>query len=192
MKILLRGTIRGDDLRSGYYKEISDAIEKLGYTLMDHYMTTFSQHDHYANLEKGGHKNYEDFYTKEIEFLKSSDINVLECSNASLGIGYLVNKSIEFNKPTVILFRDGHTPYLLAGISDDKVILKKVKDGSVLSSLKVALEEAKQVADKRFNFFISPQLLSYLEEVSKQQWITKSTFIRGLIRDHMKKHKNGA
>ena len=117
---------------------------------------------------------------------------MLECSNASLGIGYLVNKSIEFNKPTVILFRDGHTPYLLAGISDDKVILKKVKDGSVLSSLKVALEEAKQVADKRFNFFISPQLLSYLEEVSKQQGITKSTFIRGLIRDHMKKHKNGA
>ena len=52
VKILLRGTIRGDDLRSGYYKEISDAIEKLGYTLMDHYMTTFSQHDHYANLEK--------------------------------------------------------------------------------------------------------------------------------------------
>lgn len=190
MKILLRGTIRGDDLRTGYYKELSDAIEKLGYSLMDHYMTEYSQHDHYANLEKGGRKTYEDFYAKEIEYLKSSDVNVLECSNASLGVGYLVNKSIEFNKPTVILFRDGHTPYLLAGISDDKVILKKVKDGSVLPSLKDALEEAKDVADKRFNFFISPQLLSYLEEVSKQQGITKSTFIRGLIRDHMKKRKN--
>jgi len=51
------------------------------------------------------------------------------------------------------------------------------------------IEDAKHSADKRFNFFISPSLLSYLEEESKKFDMTKSAFIRRLILEHKKKGK---
>jgi predicted DNA-binding protein len=52
-----------------------------------------------------------------------------------------------------------------------------------------AVEKAQSLADKRFNFFISPSLLSYLNKASKEEGVTKSTFIRNLINDYKRKLK---
>lgn len=187
MKVFFRASIRGRQVHDTYYKKISDAVENLGYSLVDKYLLQHSIESHYAKLEEGGARAYENFYDKEIAGIKTADICLFECSFPSLGTGLQIEKALEFNKPTIVLYLERHMPHFLAGIQDEKLLLKRVKDDTLDQVLAQAFNEAKQVADKRFNFFISPQLLSYLDKTSKTQGITKSTFIRSLILDHMRK-----
>jgi predicted DNA binding CopG/RHH family protein len=52
-----------------------------------------------------------------------------------------------------------------------------------------ALEQSREKRDKRFNFFISPKLLEFLEQSSNSEGITKSKLIRNLIVEHMRENK---
>jgi predicted DNA binding CopG/RHH family protein len=52
------------------------------------------------------------------------------------------------------------------------------------------LDHAREKRDKRFNFFISPKLLEFLEKTSNGDGITKSKYIRNLIVEHMRQNKN--
>jgi hypothetical protein len=173
-----------------YYSKIYAAIEKLQYKLIDKYLIEQDVDEHYKRFEDKSGKYYHEFYDRTIENIKSADINVFECSFPSLGIGYQVEKSLQLNKPTIVLYKEGQAPHFLLGIDEDKLILKVISDGADVSkTLESAVNEARHQADKRFNFFISPSLLTYLEKISKKNNITKSTFIRNLILDHKKKNE---
>ncbi len=183
MKVFFRAPVRSKSIHNTYYKKIYDILEKSGYHLIDKYLLESSTKQHYSKLEEGGE---EDFYNETIKNLKHSDINLFDSSSPSLGIGYQIEKSLEFNKPTVVLYLQDKTPHLFAGIKDEKLILCKVSFNSLEKVLTKALIEAQHASDKRFNFFIRPSLLTYLESASKKEGITKSTFIRNLILDHMR------
>lgn len=171
-----------------YYKKIYASIEKLGYKLVDKYLVEHDASEHYKHFEEKNGEFYHTFYEKTISNIKAADINVFECSFPSLGLGYQVEKSLQLNKPTVILYQKGHTPHFLLGIDEDKLVLKVVNMDNITGSLESAVKEACDKADKRFNFFISPSLLTYLEKASKTNGITKSTFIRNLILEHKRKN----
>jgi hypothetical protein len=53
--------------------------------------------------------------------------------------------------------------------------------------LKGALERAKEQSDIRFNFFVTPQILSYLSWLSGRKRIPRAVFLRTLIEREMKK-----
>ncbi len=188
MKVYFTAATKGTNIYKDYYKEVVKTIGELGYKNLDETIIQENTEGHYKKLEKGGQNVYEDLYDKEISLLKGADINVFECSMPSLGIGSEVQKSLEFNKPTIVLYLENKIPHFLVGIKDEKLILTEIKDKKDLKkTLEKAFEEAKTRADKRFNFFISPKLLAYLEKISKEEGITKSKFIRNLILDHMRR-----
>jgi hypothetical protein len=190
MKVFFNASIRGKEIHAGYYKKIYDAIESLGYTLLDRYLLDNTAETHYQRLEAGGEEEYTRLYDYIMDSLRVADINIFECSLPSLGTGYQVEKSLQFNKPTIVLYLNDHIPHFLAGVKDEKLVLKSVNEKNIKDVLSSALNEARQRADKRFNFFISPKLLEYLEQVSKDEGITKSKFIRNLIVEHMRKSSN--
>jgi len=51
------------------------------------------------------------------------------------------------------------------------------------------LEEAKRRMDVRFNFFVSPKILAYLDWVAQKRMVPRSVFLRNLIEKEMKKDK---
>ena len=180
--------MRGKVTSEEYFKKIYDAIEKLGYTLLDKYLLKNSMADHYKRFEERGDEYYHEFYEKTISYIKQADINIFECSSPSLGLGYQIEKSLQFNKPTIVLYLEGHVPHFLVGVDEDKLVIKVINEKNLLETLTSAINEARNKADKRFNFFISPALLTYLENESRNQNITKSTFIRSLILEHKRKN----
>ena len=190
MKIYFTAPIKGVELIENHIKEIYETIKKLGYIQIDDIVNRLNQgDDFYEKLDKGG-KNTHSFYFEEtITKIKSSDINIFECSIPSLGVGFQVVKSLDYNKPTIVLYQKDNLPHFLAGTQNDKFFLREYTSKNLVNVVTNTIEEAKHAADKRFNFFISPSLLSYLEEESKKFDMTKSAFIRKLIIEHKKKSR---
>lgn len=53
-----------------------------------------------------------------------------------------------------------------------------------------AVEDAMKHADVRFNFFVSPKILAYLDWVAQKRMIPRSVYLRNLIEKEMKKNKD--
>jgi predicted DNA binding CopG/RHH family protein len=64
-----------------------------------------------------------------------------------------------------------------------------MKKWHIKKTLRELLENAREKRDKRFNFFISPKLLEFLENTSNTEGVTKSKYIRNLIVEHMRENK---
>lgn len=166
---------------------IYDEIIKLGYTHVNDETKTHDVRSILTNKEKPFSKEQ---YSKHVELLinniRSADICVFDVTHQSLGVGYLVEKSLQSFKPTVILYYKDHIPYIFTYVQDEKLIVQNYDDNNLKKSLKKTLDQAREKRDKRFNFFLSPKLLNYLESVSTDQGVTKSKILRDLIVEHMR------
>lgn len=188
MKIYFAASHRGTKSYRDNYLAIHQTIEELGYSHTDTSLKNIKSSEFYTALDSGGHKAYEDLYKEKIDHIKSSDVCVFECSFPSLSIGYQIDKSLEYNKPTIILYVKDQLPYFLKGMENDKLIISTYSlSPTFKNELKKILDSAKQIVDKRFNFFITPMLLNYLNSVSNTLGITKSTHIRNLITEDMRR-----
>lgn len=188
MKIFFTASQRGKKQFGSQYKRIQDYILSKKFTLLDDDIVSEDTSQFYKALEFGNHKVQVDFYHKKVNTIQKADICIFEVSTHSLSVGFVIQKALEFNKPTIILYRKDCLPHFLAGIDNDKVILKEYEDKALEKKLEESLKEALELREKRFNFFISPALLTYLEMASKKEDVTKSTFIRNLILAHKKKN----
>lgn len=188
MKIFFTASLRGGQDFTKYYKEIYDLIEELGHTNLDHEIFSLTSKDYYDLIEKEGRKAYVDLYKRKVKNIQEADLCIFEASLHSSSIGFEIHKALELNTPTLVLYYDDNIPHFLLGADDEKLIVKSYTDKNIKEVLQEAIEELQEVRDKRFNFFISPRLLTYLETTSKKFGITKSTFIRNLLNEHMKKN----
>jgi len=191
MKVYFTASQRGKKYFKNYYIRIFKTIEKLGYQNINDDVLSISYKKFYRNLELGGPQKHIELYKQKISNIRQADICVFECSLHSLSIGFIIEKALDANKPTIVLYFNENVPYFLTGIQDKKLIIKNYNDKNLDKVLKESLQQAKQFRDKRFNFFLNPRLLNYLSKESKRLRITKSTFIRNLIIDyknHSKKH----
>lgn len=189
MKVFITASTRGKIKFKENYKRIYDYVEKLGHKNLNDFIIRDDPKDFYDNLQKEGVKKYAEIFGEAIGKLRESDVNIFECSEQSFSIGYLVQKSIEMNKPTVVLYEDRYQPsYFLLGSEDEKLIIKSYNQDNIEKILEKSLQDATSVADKRFNFFITPSMISFLNQAAREQGITKSTLIRNLILEHRKKN----
>lgn len=186
MKVFFTASQRGKNEFGKRYSEIIEEIKRLGFQILQDDISEISPSKLYEQLGEGSHKANVEFYKKKLDRIQEADVNVFECSAHSLSIGFIIEKSLEANKPTVVLYYKDLVPFFLTGNQDEKLILKNYNEKNLKKTLNECLSLAKERRDKRFNFFISPKLLDYLEKTSKSLGITKSKFIRNLILEHMK------
>src|SRR3989338_396003 len=160
MKIFCVASKRGKARFLGDYRRIYKHLEKLGHKPLDDWIikdVDKNDKDDYSADKKESLKRYEQVFDDALAKLREADVNLFECSEQSFTVGYLVQKSLELNKPTVVLYEEIYQPsYFLLGSQDEKLIKKSYKDDTLEIELEKALDEAMNVADKRFNFFISP------------------------------------
>lgn len=188
MRIYFTAPIKRVEVFKDKIKAIQKTIINLGYKNLDDIASRLDDASFYEKLDKGGNKAHEDFYNQTITFVKTADVNVFECSVPSLGVGYQVEKSLAFSKPTIVLYYNNYIPHFLKGTQHDKLFVQQYNDTNLSSVLKTTIETARSAADKRFNFFISPSQLTYINEEARKLGLTKSSFIRQLILEHKRKH----
>jgi hypothetical protein len=143
----------------------------------------------YASFEnklKEGRSAYVAWYQKKINGINLSDICVFETSIHSIGVGFLIQKALDQSKPVIVLYYKKNIPYFLSGVEDDKLLSVSYDETNYKRVLKKSLDQAREKRDKRFNFFLSPKLLQYIDDASKERGITKSKLLRDMIVNHMR------
>ena len=190
MKVFFTASQRGKKQFGKYYKIIFDYLNDLSYHHVDDIIVRMNSDAFYKNLEKKGLLGDRELYDKNMKAIKMADIIIFECSVHSSSIGFMIQKALELNKPVIALYMGNHLPYFLGGIKEEKFVLAEYNKDNLKQVLKKLLNQTKVLVDTRFNFFINPRLLEYLQKTSKELGITKSSFIRNLILQHMKQNKS--
>src|SRR3990167_8292442 len=186
MKVFLISTPIGEKKLGDLFQKLYDELGHMGYKHVSNYITTHHSKDFVIQMEKGKEEQKK-FYNEMIDSINKADICIFEASTPSFGVGYLIQHSISISKPTIVLFHKEFKSYLIPGIDDEKLIVKTYDESNYKRVLKSAIAQAREKRDKRFKFFLSPKLLSYLEDVSNEQGVTKSKILRDLIVEHMRK-----
>ncbi len=187
MKIYFSGSRLFSDKFEDVYSVVREIINQEGYTLVDR--TEGGVPGDVYKIDSSERKKR---YVSFIKALDACDISVFEASYPStLHIGHEITLAIEKGRPVVVLYSDGDEkePVLFRGINSDKLIWVKYNSKNLKTVLTNALEEAKKMQDVRFNFFVSPKILEYLDFVAKKRMIPRSVFLRDLIEKEMKKDK---
>jgi hypothetical protein len=168
MKVFFSASPNQEKSWQQYYNKIAEEIELLGAELLE------------DNCQKS--------VSQKIKLIQKADICVFESSTPSFTIGFLIAKSLELNKPTIVLYFKETASFFLDGVTNEKLITKKYQSLSDIEKVvKQAFQKAQKLRDRRFNFFITPDLLNYLEETSRKMNLTKAMLIRNLIIEHRKK-----
>jgi hypothetical protein len=131
-----------------------------------------------------------DYYKKVLKWLDKSDLAVVEASFPStLSIGHEITLAMEKNKPVIVLYKEDCEPGFMLGLQDERVMWVKYNENNLDEVLTSAIDEAKKRTDVRFNFFVSPKILAYLDWIAQKKMIPRSVFLRHLIEREMKKDK---
>jgi len=126
-------------------------------------------------------------YEYLIKCLKKAEIVVTEVSGHSMSAGYLISQALDMNKPVVALYTADSKPVFIAGINNKKFFLVEYDKENIEKVLKKTFKEVSSLIDVRFNFFVSPKILTYLDWVGQKRMVPKSVFLRNLIEKEMKK-----
>ncbi|OGK38773.1 hypothetical protein A3F03_04115 [Candidatus Roizmanbacteria bacterium RIFCSPHIGHO2_12_FULL_41_11] len=187
MKVFFQATFKENDEYINLYQKIYEELAHEGYQHVDNDVVATGQKELYQSLNKGDVKTNIALYERKTHAIQNADICIFEATTAGLGLGFLIEKALGLSKPTIVLYLHNVPPVLLTGVQSEKLILKSYDEKNLKRVLKEALSSARERRDKRFNFFLSPKLLDYLEETSKKEDVTKSKLIRDMIVEHMRK-----
>ena len=185
MKIYFVASISGRNKYLPQYETIVKALQKLGHSVTED--TLRPSHDEVYGLSD---TEKVDFYKQVLKWIANNDIVVAETSHPSLGVGHEISVALERGKPVIVLYTEGHAPHFLEGLETDKLIIEKYTPDNVEKILANAIDFAISQADTRFNFFISPKQVSYLDYIAKTKKIPRSVYLRNLI--EMDREKNSS
>ena len=136
--------------------------------------------------EKAKKENYDE----TLKSINKADVVIMEISGHSMSMGYILSKALEINKPVIAMYREEMQPIFIAGIGDPKLILAKYTETNIEKVIWESLKKARGLIDVRFNFCVSPKILTYLDWVGQKRMIPKSVFLRNLIEREMKKDRD--
>lgn len=163
------------------YKSIRD---------LDHILTDDTiekiEEDEFNNWDSDQRQAY---FKKTMKAIKDCDVAIFEASFPSLSAGYLIGQALRANKPCIVLFTSSNKPYILDGAQNDKILLLPYTLDNLKKELENALSYAKEQNDVRFNFFISPSILQYLDWIANNRNIPRSVYLRNLIESDMKNNE---
>lgn len=132
-------------------------------------------------------------YEEMVKLIDKCDFSVFEATFPStIHVGHEITLAIEKGKPVIVLYKEeqGKEPSLFRGIRSDKIIWVSYTRQNLTDRLSEAVMKAKEIQDVRFNFFVSPKILTYLSWIAQKRKIPRSVFLRDLIEREMKKDKD--
>lgn len=184
MKVHFIGDLSGnkDD-----YKKIVAIVKKHG----DELVTDHSIVRTLKDVETETPEDAELYAKKMSQWLKQADVVVVETTIPLLGSGYEIAVALQLGKPVIALYRpDGkNTPHVLKGLESDKLQVIGYNDKNLDEALELALSYATEQVDTRFNFFVSPSIVNYLDWVSKKKKLPRAVYLRRLIEEDMRSDK---
>ncbi len=141
------------------------------------------------DLSKESIETKKENYLDIIKCIKKADIVVMEISGHSVSMGFILSKAMEENKPVIAMYTSDMDPVFVKGIVNSKLIMAEYDKNNLEQVISDSINKAKCLVDMRFNFFVSPKILNYLDWIAQKRMIPKSVFLRNLIEREMKKDR---
>ena len=118
---------------------------------------------------------------------KLADLIIVETSKQSIGIGQEIALSLTLNKPVVALYHQKYKrPHILQDEGKNSLLIAEYNGENLPRVIDKILHYANKQQDSRFNFFINPKLLAYLDLIARSKRLPRAVFLRKLIEDRMK------
>ncbi len=177
MKIYFTAAIYQKPQFGAYYDRIVAVLEKAG--TVQHKHITDKTLDMVMTQSAADNLAY---YRQANRWISSADLVVVEASFPStINIGHEITLAFDKGKPVIVLYKVGHDSIFLHGINSERLILAEYTDDTLEQVLNDSITFARDTADTRFNFFISPRHIAYLDWVAKVKKIPRSVYLRRLI-----------
>lgn len=187
MKIFFISSPRSVNKEPELYKKINSHLSKdnkmLGNLVLDWGKGNVNDFYNKSHPDRISH------YKKTMENIQKADLVIVELSEHSMSMGYIVNRALDMSKPVIALYKKDCEPYFFSGIEDSKLLIVEYEEDNCLEIIDKAIEKTKNLIDVRFNFFVNPRILAYLDWVAQKRMIPRSVFLRNLIEHEMKKDK---
>lgn len=182
MKVHFNGPLDGN---KEVYARIDKKIEALGYSLV----TRHAIERDIKDVETETEAESELAAKKISSWIKKADIVVFEASRPDVSLGFEIASALNMSKPVIVLYhKSGQVPHGLKGIHNDKLQLICYDDQTLEEMLEYSLEYAEESSDIRFNFFIPPRIVQYLDYIAREKKIPRSVYLRTLIEEDMEKN----
>ena len=152
MKVFFQASHIQREKYEQYYHRIYKALKSGNYVVLSDEVISVSEKKYYLQVEEGNKKVLQKLYEDDIHKIEDADINIFEVSVPSIGIGYLIEHSLQANKPTIVLYLEGNPVYFLLGSDNERLIVSSYNDKSLESMINNSLILAREARDKRFNF----------------------------------------
>jgi len=114
MKIYFAGSISGGRNDQSIYLQIINFLKTKGNVLTEHIAN--------SNLSSYGEQNItvEEIYTRDVNWIRESDVLIAEVTQISLGVGYELGFAESLGKKIICLYREQEGRRLSAMISGNK------------------------------------------------------------------------
>lgn len=182
MKMYFNASMSALDEYKQFYQRIIDKLKQMGHQVHANHILEYDQdkRDHETPEER--QKYYSDMKKK----VKQADIMVAEISYPStVHVGHEMTLALEYNTPVLALYNKNNRPVLFWGMEDDRFLVEEYDDSNLESIIEQSVQHLSDHMDTRFNFFVSPRQLHYLDTIAKTQRIPRSVFLRRLIEKEM-------
>lgn len=120
---------------------------------------------------------------------KQADLVVIEASTPSFGIGQEIALALNDGKQVIVLHIPGSEPHLLLDGAQDSLFIAEYTQETLKDVLKDYIEDARHQMDVRFNFFVSPTIVRYLDWIAKKKKMPRAVYLRRLIEQDLAKNK---
>lgn len=180
MKVHFIGDLSGD---INQYKTIINIVEKLGNKII----TKHSIERSLEELKDETEKDANEYSKKMKNWINKADVIVVEITQPGLGSGYEISTALALSKPVIVLYKENtkNNPHVLKGIESDKLQVINYTDENITDLLSDALEYSTSQQDTRFNFFVSPKHINFMDWIAQNKKIPRSVFLRRLIEREM-------
>ena len=183
MKVYFTASITYKDKLGKIYKRIVNKLEKLGYEVE---ATHVLKHNVVKIKTHSDEQRYKD-YEEMLGWIKDADIVVGEVSFPStVTTGHVLTRALEQGKPVLALYHQENVPPLLLGLELERFRLVEYNEYDLESVLESEINELLKLPDQRFTMLLPSDISNHLDEVVNTG-ITRSEYIRNLIRKDMKK-----
>ena len=182
MKVYFTASIVGKKKHLSNYLKIIDVIKGKKFSITsDHIIKTTEAKIHLETKEERLK-----FSAQLEKWISSSDFLIAETSFPSISVGYEISIALKLSKPVLILFSEGEAPSLLAHHKDEKLVCEKYSLETLKDIIDDFISYMQGTEETRFTFFITSQIASFLDKISKAKKVPKSVYLRHLIEREMK------
>lgn len=184
MSVYFTASIVGKKQYLPNYLRIINVLKSRNYDVLSDHIIKSSEEE--IRLEK--REDRVKFHNNLEKWIGSCHFMVVDVSFPSISVGYEISLALQFNKPVLILYSEGDPPSLLVHHSSEKVICEKYSPATVKDIIEDFINYAEGTADSRFTFYITSEIASHLDKVSRKKKIPKSVYLRHLIEKDIREH----